>query len=233
MHTPSYFDLRLPFADRRSAGQLLAAKVVELNPERPLVLALPRGGVPVGLEIARALQAPLDLMLVRKIHAPLQHELAVAAVSEGRSPQIAMNQQACEQTGVNGRWLIDSVGQELHEIERSKHLYLADAERQPIRDRTVVLVDDGLATGTTMRAALKAVQQGHPRRIIVAVPVAPREQLAQLKQDINEVVCLASPASFDAIGAFYQDFHPLTDEEVLEGLKQARLEFSALAGKQG
>lgn len=220
--SPSH--LRLPFADRTAAGRLLAERVVGLKPIDPLVLALPRGGVPVAVEVARALNAPMDLMLVRKIGSPDQPELALAAVSEGSSPQIVLNRPVYELAQVRGSWLMEAVNEQLHEIERRKATYLSDFKRLTLGGRTVVLVDDGLATGTTMRAALKAVSYAHPRRIVVAVPVAPRNQLAELQGEVDDIVCLVAPDSFDAVGSFYEDFHQLSDDEVVDWMKQVRRE---------
>lgn len=216
----SHPQLSQRFLDRSAAGRLLAERVVGLNPIDPVVLALPRGGVPVGVEVAHALNAPMDLMLVSKIGSPDRPDLALAAVSEGGSPQIVLNRPVYGEAQVKGSWLVEAVNEQLHEMERRKAKYLPDAQRPSMDGHTVILVDDGLATGTSMRAALKAVSHVHPRRIIVAVPVAPLYQLAVLQGEANDIVCLAAPDSFDAVGTFYEDFHPLSDDEVVDWMKQ-------------
>ncbi len=210
--------VRLPFFDRSEAGRLLAQRVAALQAVDPVVFALPRGGVPVALEVASSLGAPLELILVRKIGVPYQPELAVAAVVDGGEAQIVVEPQVLAATGIT-REAIDAWARiELREIERRRQSYLAGREQVPVAGRTAIVVDDGIATGTTMRAALKALARRAPARLILAVPVAPPETLESLRAEVDEVVCLATPVEFGAIGRFYRDFHQLSDAEVIAAL---------------
>jgi putative phosphoribosyl transferase len=210
------------FADRIEAGRLLAARLVAMAlPGRCVVLALPRGGVPVAAEVARALQAPLDLLLVRKIGAPMQPELAVAAVVEGTPPDIVRDEETCALTGVDEAYVARRAAQEVAEIQRRRRRYLAGRAAVPVQGATVIVVDDGIATGTTVRAALLALRRRHPARVILAVPVAPPDTVAALRAEADDVVCLAQPVPFEAIGLHYRDFHQLEDEEVIAALAGA------------
>jgi putative phosphoribosyl transferase len=186
-----------------------------------VVLALPRGGVPVGLEVAKALHAPLDLLLVRKIGVPWQPELAVAAVMDGGAPVIVVEPHVQAAAGVDRRYIEDRAAQELKEIERRRATYLAHRAPEPVEGRTAIVVDDGIATGTTMRAALRGLRQRRPARLVLAVPVAPPETIEELRLEVDDVVCLAQPEAFGAIGYFYLDFHQLTDDEVIGLMRQA------------
>lgn len=210
------------FADREEAGRLLARRLASRPRERPLVvLALPRGGVPVGLEVARALRAPLDLLLVRKIGAPWQPELAVAAVVDGQPPQLVVDEETSTMTGADADYIEKARLRELGEIERRRHVYLRGRAPVPVTGATVIVVDDGIATGTTMRAALKGLRQMKPKRLVVAVPVAPADTIAALAAEVDEVVCLEQPEFFHAIGNHYADFHQVPDEEVVAALRAA------------
>ena len=180
-----------------------------------VVLALPRGGVPVAAEIARALKAPLDLLLVRKIGAPWQPELAVAAVVDGQPPDIVIDDEMLAWAGVDAAYVDAQAQQALAEIERRRRLYLRGRAPLSVEGATVILVDDGIATGTSVRAALQALRRRRPARLVLAVPVAPSEALARLRSDVDEIVCLAEPFPFHAIGLHYRDFHQLSDAEVL------------------
>ncbi|MFY8119880.1 MAG: phosphoribosyltransferase [Burkholderiaceae bacterium] len=212
-------DFELPFADRAAAGRALAVRVAALAPVRPVVLALPRGGVPVAFEVARALGAPLDLLLVRKIGVPYQPELALAAVMDGEAPVLVIDEPVQRATGID-RATIESLARaQRAEIERRRRLYLGARPAVPLAGATAIVVDDGIATGTTVRAALKGLRglrQRAPARIVLAVPVAPPSALAELRHEVDDLVCLAQPAVFDAIGCFYRDFHQLSDAEVIE-----------------
>ncbi len=211
-----------PFDSRAQAGRALASELLQLNlPGRVLVLALPRGGVPVAAEIARALGAPLDLLLVRKIGAPYQPELAVAAVVEGSPPEVVVNEDTADVPGVDDAWIQSQLPAALHEIERRREVYLAGRPLQPVEGATVIVVDDGIATGTTLRAALRALRRRHPARLIVAVPVGPHAAIAGLSDEVDEVVCLLEPRPFRAIGLHYRDFHQLSDDEVCAALDAA------------
>ena len=214
-------DPALPFVDRTEAGRALGRRLASLQPADPVVLALPRGGVPVALEVARALNAPLDLLLVRKIGVPFQRELAVAAVMDGAEPVIVVDEPIRAETGVQQAYIDQQARLELAEIERRRRVYLGGRAPLPVEGRTAIVVDDGIATGTTVRAAIKGLRQRRPARIVLAVPVAPPETVAQLEREVDDLVCLAQPEMFGAIGLFYIDFHQLSDDEVVRALAQA------------
>ena len=204
------------FADRTEAGRALARRLAGMHLPKPVVvLALPRGGVPVAAEVARALGAPLDLLLVRKIGAPWQRELAVAAVVDGDPPDIVVDELTSRLSGVDDAYIQREAGREMREIERRRAVYLRGRAPLPVAGATVVVVDDGIATGTTVRAAMKALRRRQPARLVLAVPVAPADTVAALSQEADEVVCLAQPEPFHAIGLHYADFHQVPDEEVL------------------
>jgi putative phosphoribosyl transferase len=215
------FEDRRIFEDRTAAGRLLATELARFASERPVVLALPRGGVPIGFEIARALDAPLDLVLVRKIGAPFQPELAVGAVVNGSSPEIVLNRDVLEHFQVEDSYIAEASRRQLEEIERRRQLYLAGRPKVEVAGRTAIVVDDGIATGATMEAALRATRRREPRRLVLATPVAPPETIDRLRPEVDEVVCLATPESFGAIGAFYRDFRQLCDEDVIRLLAEA------------
>jgi len=212
--------VRTPFESRTEAGRLLGARVAELQPVHPVVLALPRGGVPVALEVARALDAPLDLLLVRKIGVPWQPELAVAAVMDGAEPVLVVEPHVRAEAGVQQEYIDQRAREELVEIERRRRIYLADRAPIAVGGRTAIVVDDGIATGTTMRAALKGLRRRNPARLVLAVPVAPPETVEELRHDVDDLICLAQPAYFGAIGRFYRDFHQLSDDEVIGLMRQ-------------
>jgi putative phosphoribosyl transferase len=209
------------FADRAEAGRRLAERLLRFKDARPVVLALPRGGVPVGFEVARALAAPLDLVLVRKIGAPFQPELAVGAVVDGGRPETVLNQEIVRELEVPESYIAEESARQLAEIERRRELYLAGRERAPVEGRTAIVVDDGIATGATMEAALHATRRANPQRLVLATPVAPPDTLERLRPQADEVVCLAAPRAFLAIGAFYDDFQQLGDDEVVDLLQRA------------
>lgn len=211
------------FADRAEAGRKLAQRLQGLTLPRPVVLALPRGGVPVALEVARALSAPLDLLLVRKIGHPLQPELAMGAIVDGDHPELVLN-EAFDAAAIDySSYLETAKAAALAEIERRRALYLGGRQPVDVAHATAIVVDDGIATGATVRAALKALRHRHPRRSILAVPVAPAETLAALRNEVDDVVCLGTPAPFHAVGQFYADFRQIDDEEVMRLLSLAAM----------
>lgn len=205
------------FADRAEAGRLLAERLLAMPhlAGRCVVLALPRGGVPIGAAVARALHAPLDLLLVRKIGAPWQPELAVAAVVDGTPPQLVVDETICAALGVDRRYVEGRMAEELREIARRRKVYLRGRPPVDVAGATAIVVDDGIATGTTVRAALRALRQRRPQRLVLAVPVAPEDTLAALCSEVDEIVCLRMPFPFHAIGPHYRDFHQVGDAEVL------------------
>jgi putative phosphoribosyl transferase len=210
------------FNDRRDAGRQLADRLLHLKQESPVVLALPRGGVPVGFEIARALAAPLDLVLVRKIGAPFHEELAVGAIADGQDPLLVTGAGIVADMSISADYLERARLSALGEIERRRHTYLGDHPPVEVAGRTAIVVDDGIATGATMLAAVRATRRRKPGRIVLAVPVAAKRALSQLRREVDETVCLGSRANFRAVGHFYRQFPQLRDEEVLSLLDQAR-----------
>ena len=208
----------MPFRNRADAGRKLAAALAGYKNERPVVLALPRGGVPVAAEIAAALNAPLDLVLVRKLGVPVQPELAMGAVVDGSSPIIVRNEDVIRLTGVSEEEVQAVCAEELAEIERRRQRYLGARARVDPTGRVAIVVDDGIATGATTRAALRALRLRGPKRLILAVPVAPTETLAAMREEADEVVCLEDYDDFGAIGFFYSDFRQTSDSEVIAAL---------------
>src|SRR5712671_4783298 len=201
------------FRDRREAGRLLAEKLADYADRSDvLVLALPRGGVPVADEVARALGAPLDVFVVRKLGVPGSEELAMGAVATGGVR--VLNDQLVNRLGIPDH-LIDAVAvREGQELARRERLYRGGRPLLDVRDRTVILVDDGLATGATMHAAIAALRQLYPARIVVAVPTASPETCEEMRAEADDVICAVTPEPFHAVGRWYQDFSQTTDEEV-------------------
>ena len=206
------------FSDRADAGRRLAARVADMGLAEPVILALPRGGVPVAVEIARSLQAPLDLVLVRKIGAPGHEELAVGAVVDGERPELVLNPDIVAAYGIDDAWLERERDRQLVEIERRRRLYLGGRARVPIAGKTAIVVDDGIATGATVRAALRAVRRAGPREVVLAVPVAAAAVLARLGADADRTVCLQTPRDLMSVGQFYGDFRQVEDDEVVRML---------------
>ena len=226
-------DDRERFANRTEAGRALADRLRHLKDQRPVVLALPRGGVPVGSEVANALGAPLDVVLVRKIGAPFQPELAIGAVVDGSRPEAVLNQSLIEECKVPESYLKAETARQLEEIERRRAVYLAARPRAEVAGHTAIVVDDGIATGATMEAALHATRRAGPKRLVLAVPVAPPDTIERLRPEVDEIVCLATPRNLGAIGAFYADFRQLDDEEVIRLLEAARAaEARDLSGRE-
>jgi predicted phosphoribosyltransferase len=212
--------MSVPFRDRYDAGQQLAAKL-SAYAGRPdvLVLALPRGGVPVAFEIARALRAPMDLFLVRKLGVPGQEELAMGAVASGGGR--VLNRDVVEALGIPDR-VIDAVAErEERELERREQLYRDGRPPVNAEGRAVILVDDGLATGATMRAVVATLRQQQPARIVIAVPLAAPSVCREFEAEVDEIVCARTPEPFYAVGLWYEDFSPTSDEEVHDLLRRS------------
>ena len=203
------------FRDRVEAGRELAAALAGRAFTKPVVLALPRGGVPVAAEVATALRAPLDLVLVRKIGVPRQPELALAAVVDGDHPQLVVNEDVRRFAGVDDALLERLEAREVAELERRRRAYLRGREPVPIAGRTAIVIDDGIATGATIRAALIGLRGKRPHALVLAVPVAPPDTVARLRPEVDDLVCLETPRHFGAIGAFYRDFRQTPDREVI------------------
>lgn len=207
------------FRDRHDAGRRLAQALLSYADKDTLVLALPRGGVEVGYEIARALDAPLDVIVARKIGAPNQRELGIGAIAPGGVR--ILDDTIIRYLGIPQEAIDTIVAEETREMERRLQLYRGNRPAGQIRGRTVILVDDGLATGVTARAAIQAIKQQEPEKLILAVPVAALDTAGSLQQDVDELVCLHTPADFRAVGIWYDDFSQTTDEQILELLQQA------------
>lgn len=207
--------------DRKQAGLKLAEKLVRFKDRWPLVLALPRGGVAVGFEIARALAAPLDVALVRKLGAPDQPELAIGAIALGARPEMVADARLISALGVSAKELAVLEAEALMELRRRQDVYRAGRPPIALKGRTAILVDDGIATGATARAALRATRDLEPAWLVLAVPVAARDSLTMLAAEADEIVCLLRPRWFTAVGRFYRHFPQLEDHEVLAFLEQA------------
>ncbi|HYC13773.1 MAG TPA: phosphoribosyltransferase [Stellaceae bacterium] len=209
------------FRDRREAGRLLAERLAGLREASPVILGLPRGGVPVAFEIAEALRAPLDVLLVRKIGVPWQPELALGAVSDGAQPEIFIDEQLKALFEIDEDYVAQACERALAEIERRRAEFRAGRPSVDVAGRVAVVVDDGIATGATTRVALRALRRRKPSRVILAVPVAPPDSLAGLRSEVDEIVCLETPEAMGAVGLYYRDFRQTTDREVQELLDRA------------
>lgn len=226
------------FADRHDAGQRLAAELKARRLTDPVVLALPRGGVPVGYEVAHAINAPLDVLMVRKLGAPGYEEFGIGAVVDGSQPQIVLNPEAIEMLQVTPAYIAQERDRQLVEIERRRRLYSGTTPPVDVEGRTVIVVDDGIATGGTVLVALRALRRARPARIVLAIPVAPPDTLTKLSGEADDVVCLEAPGDFRAVGVYYTDFTQTNDAEVIELLERqsammpARLQSTAHATRQ-
>ena len=210
----------MPFKDRSDAGRKLAKALAGYKEQQPVILALPRGGVPVAAEVAAALNAPLDLILVRKIGVPFQPELAMGAVVDGGAPIIVRNEDVIRLAEIDESEFKPICDSELAEIERRRQRYLGSRQRADISGRTAIVVDDGIATGATTRAALRATRIRNPKKLVLAVPVAPTDTVAELRSEADEVICLEDHEFFGAIGIYYADFSQVSDETVIDILKR-------------
>lgn len=211
---------QLPFTDRREAGRLLGGAVARRGFDDAVVLALPRGGVPVGFEVAKAIGAPLDILMVRKIGAPGHEEYGIGALVDGASPQVVVDEELARMVGASQDYINRVVERELAEIERRRAIY-RPGSTEPLNGRTVIVVDDGIATGGTVKAALRGLAQSGPARVVLAVPVAPAEAIREMGQFCDEVICLATPDPFHAVGAHYRNFAQTEDDEVIRLLAEA------------
>lgn len=210
------------FQDRADAGRRLAERLSAYAREDPVVLALPRGGVPVGYEVARALSAPLEVVVARKIGAPFQPELGVGAVAEGGEPLI--DEPRAQALGLAREDLDEAIAREREEVARRAEQYRGQRQRLSVEDRTGIVVDDGLATGVTAQAALLWLREQRPRRLVLAVPVCSEPTAERLRGIADEVVCLQAPPGFRAVGQAYDNFDQVVDQTVIDLLARARQE---------
>lgn len=206
----------MKFRDRSDAGRRLADKLRHLKGKKPVVLALPRGGVPVAIEIASALAAPLDLVLVRKIGVPWQPELALGAVTDGNHPQTYIDRELVAALAIPDDYVTEETARQVKELERRRQVYCAGRAPVDIAGATAIVVDDGIATGATMRVALQALRRRNPARLVLATPVAAKDTIARLRPLADEVVCVESLPWLGAIGFYYRDFHQVSDAEVVD-----------------
>lgn len=208
------------FKDRTAAGQILAKKLADYaDRTNVLVLALPRGGVPVGFEVAQALNAPLDVLVVRKLGVPDNEELAMGAIASGGVR--ILNQSIVNQLQISDEVIARVAVQEQRELERRENMYRGDRPFPKLKGQTVILVDDGLATGATMWAAIMSVKQQQPQEVIIAVPVAAPETCDEMKGKVEKIICANTPSPFYSVGLWYEKFPQTTDEEVRELLNKA------------
>lgn len=208
------------FEDRNEAGRLLARALSQYAGREPWILGLPRGGVPVAYQVAMALDAPLDVCVVRKLGVPFQPELGMGAIAEG--PSLVVNRDLIEMLGISPREVMHAVRREAREVRRRVELFRDGRPAPDVRGRVVILVDDGIATGGTTRAAIKAMRKRRAKEIVLAVPVAAPQTLEQLRGEVDQLLCLYAPATMLAIGMWYRDFAQVPDQEVIHLLNAAR-----------
>ncbi len=208
------------FVDRESAGRALAQKLLKYK-ETPdlLIIGLPRGGLVVAFEVARALQAQLEVFIVRKLGAPYQPELAMGAVAEGGS--LLLNDAIVNFLSISRDFIEQSAKEQIIELERRQKLYRGDRAIAKITGRTVLVVDDGLATGATMKAAVRALKRKEPSKLVIAVPLGAASTCSELKEEADELICLMTPEPFSAVGSYFENFEQTTDQQVCELLQKA------------
>lgn len=217
----------MAFQDRTDAGRKLAAALSHYRKSRPVVMALPRGGVPVAVEIAAALEAPLDLLLVRRIDLPMQPDVAIGAVVDGGDQPVVLRDDDMIHYGrVSDADFQVIADAESAEVERRRVRYLAGRARPAVHNRVVVLVDDGMVTGATVRAALRALRRLEPARIVLAVPAAPQWVIDSLRREVDELVCLEAPQHFGSVGQAYTEFRAISDGDIQAALSRCGTDFS-------
>ncbi|MCG3205899.1 MAG: putative phosphoribosyl transferase [Elusimicrobia bacterium] len=209
------------FRNRSEAGRKLAQRLSSYRDENPVIVALPRGGVPIGYEVAQHMSAPLDVLIVRKIGYPGQPELAIGAIADGEKGEVVMNNGMVGETEIPPNYIKEEIATKLKEISEMEDIFRSHRPAIKVKNRTVIAVDDGIATGATMRVVVKRLKRENPKKIIVATPVASQEAVDLLKNEADEIVCLDVPVPFMAVGAFYKDFRPVSNEEVIGCLDQA------------
>jgi putative phosphoribosyl transferase len=208
------------FRNRREAGRLLAERIRTLEPTDPVVLGLPRGGVPVAAEVAAALEAPLDVLLVRKLGAPYEPELAIGAVVAGETVEVILNEDIVARLHLTRADIDAERDRQLAVLDKRGAIYRAVRAAQPVEGRTAIVVDDGAATGATLRVALKGIARQRPKRLIAAVPVASKSAVDLLRAEADDVITLRVPRMFGAVGVFYRDFSEVSDGEVVACLEE-------------
>lgn len=218
---PMEEEWEMRFRDRSDAGRRLAERLSRVDTDNAVVIALPRGGVPVGAIVAEELGLPLDVILVRKVGAPLQPELAVGAVTDGDEMRLTVNKDIQAELGLSDEAIEDLAKRQLPEIERRRETYYKGRAPTPLSGKTVIVVDDGVATGATVNSALRLIRAQKPARLILALPVAPANTISRLEKHADEVVCLQSPSPFYAVGAHYADFSQVGDDVVIALLEKA------------
>lgn len=214
------------FEDRTDAGRKLAERLLSYHSLKPIILAPPGGGVLVGFEVARALDAPLNIIPVRQICVPFDPEQALGAVADGEEPELAISNYMKTELRISDAYLQQENIRQVAEFERRRKLYLGNYSPIPIKGRVVIVVDDGIATGATMRAALRVVRRQEPTIIILAVPVAGKDAIADLQRDADAVICLSNPEEFRGLKEFYRDFPKVDDETMANLLRNPRVELS-------
>lgn len=207
------------FKNRKQAGEQLARRLVKYKGKKTVVLAIPRGGVVVGAEVARVLGCPLDVIVTRKIGAPGNPEFAIGAI--GPYDQIFLNQEIIARYNIPKEYLNAEIGRQGLEMERRERAYRESRQPLGLKGKTVILVDDGIATGANVKVAVKSVKCQRPKKLVLAVPVGPKETIEELKEEVDELVCLSMLSDFYAVGQFYQEFGQTTDEEVVEILRKS------------
>lgn len=207
------------YKDRKDAGQKLAEKLTKYSKDKPIIVALPRGGVVLGYEVAKKLKAPLDIIVARKLGAPFHPEFGIGAIAPNGVH--ILNIDLIRSLGVTEHELEKIIERETREMERRLELYRKDSPPLDLNNKTVILIDDGLATGVSTRAAVVSIKQMEPRKIILAVPVSPPDTADQFRKEVDEFICLSEPAGFYAVGAYYENFDQTTDDEVLDLLEKA------------
>ena len=209
----------MKFEDRRDAGRRLAVRLEKYRGPDTIILAVPRGGVVVGCEVSRALGAPLDVIIPRKIGAPGQPELAIGAIGDDIS---VLDEEMVGYLEVSDRYIQEEIERQRHEIERRWRLYRGDRPFPDVEGKTVILVDDGIATGSTTMAAARALRKKRPAKLVLAVPVAPPDSIERLRPEVDEIVVLETPEPFFSVGSCYREFEQTTDEEVIDILRSPR-----------
>ena len=208
------------FKNREDAAEKLARELLEYWDKNPVVLAIPRGGIVIGYEVAQIVNAPLDLIIPRKIGAPNDSELAIGAVTEDGTT--ILNQQLVAELGVSNEYIESEKSKQIQEIRRRIKVYRGEAAALSLEGRTIILVDDGIATGSTMKAAIHSIRKKKPSAIVAAAPVGPPDTVEELKKEVDKLICLIIYEPFFAIGQFYDDFDQVTDEEVIRLLKLSK-----------